>query len=75
MSPNHFGFVSLITVKNRQLSIVPLNFDCCLAVNGKFDFSRAFDSESVKSLGCCIYHAYNFRMLTTVDLVEHENIL
>ena len=72
MSPNHFGFASLITVKNRQLSIVPLNFDCS---RGKFDYSRAFGSESVKSLRCCIYYAYNFRMLTTVDLVEHENIL
>ena len=41
-------------------------------MNGKFDYSRAFGSESVKSLRCCIYHAYNIKMPTTVDLVDHE---
>ena len=49
MSPEHFEikkkiFASPITVKNRQLSTVPLNFDC-LAVNGKFDYSRVWQRK------------------------------
>ena len=42
-------FACRITVKNRQLSTVPLNFDCSLglAVNGN-STTVAFGSESVK---------------------------
>ena len=53
MSPEHFEIkkpqrvASLITIKNRQLSTVPLNFDCSrgLAVNGKFDYSRVWQRK------------------------------
>ena len=65
MSPEHFEikkqqkFASLVTVKNRQLSTVPLIFDYSrgLAVNGKFDYRR----------GSAVKVIYRHR-----NMIEHE---